>query len=63
LKIFNSRAAIAADFPVAINLVAMGLIKLDALVTHILPLADLSSAIEMLVTDEDHRMKIILEHQ
>lgn len=62
LTIFNSRAATAEDFPVAVDLVAKGVVRLDSLITHILPLAELSSAIEMLVTDEDHRMKIILEH-
>jgi threonine dehydrogenase-like Zn-dependent dehydrogenase len=62
LKILNSRAATAKDFPVAIDLVAKGVVKLEPLVTHILPLAELSSAIRMLETDEDHRMKIILAH-
>jgi L-iditol 2-dehydrogenase len=62
LRMFNSRAATAEDFPVAVDLVAKGVVKLDALITHILPLAELSSAIEMLMTDEDHRMKIIIEH-
>ncbi len=62
LTIFNSRAATAEDFPVAVDLVARGVVKLNSLVTHILPLAELSSAIEMLETDEDYRMKIILKH-
>jgi L-iditol 2-dehydrogenase len=62
LKIFNSRAANGEDFPVAIDLVAKGMVKLDPLVTHMVPLGELSSAIHMLETDADHRMKIILEH-
>ena len=62
LRIFNSRAATAKDFPVAIASVAKGVVKLTPLVTHILPLAELKSAIRMLETEEDHRMKIILEH-
>lgn len=62
LKIFNSRAATAEDFPVAIDSVAKGTVRLDQLVTHMVPLADLSSAILMLETDADHRLKIILEH-
>jgi 2-desacetyl-2-hydroxyethyl bacteriochlorophyllide A dehydrogenase len=62
LKIFNSRAATAEDFPVAIDLVARGVVKLDPLVTHRVSIAELSSAIHMLETDADHRMKIILEH-
>jgi threonine dehydrogenase-like Zn-dependent dehydrogenase len=43
--------------------VARRVVKLDALITHVLPLAKLSTAIEMLVTDEDQRMKIILKHR
>jgi 2-desacetyl-2-hydroxyethyl bacteriochlorophyllide A dehydrogenase len=62
LTIINSRAATAQDFPVAVDWVAKGVVKLCSLVSHILPLAELSSAIEMLATDEDHRMKIIMEH-
>lgn len=62
LKIFNSRAARAQDFPVAIDLVARGVVKVDPLVTHTVPLVELSSAMRMLETDGDHRMKIILEH-
>ena len=62
LKIFNSRAANGEDFPVAIDLVAKGMVKLDSLVTHMIPLAELASAIHMLETDADHRMKIILDH-
>jgi 2-desacetyl-2-hydroxyethyl bacteriochlorophyllide A dehydrogenase len=62
LRIFNSRAARAEDFAIAIDLVARGVMKLGPLVTHTLPLADLSSAMHMLETDQDHRMKIILDH-
>jgi 2-desacetyl-2-hydroxyethyl bacteriochlorophyllide A dehydrogenase len=63
LKIFNSRAATAEDFPAAIDLVARGVVKLDPLISHRLPLAELSSAVHMLGTDPDHRMKIVLEHR
>lgn len=62
LKIFNSRAATAADFPAAIDLVARGVVKLDPLVSHRIPLADLASAMQILETSADHRMKIIVEH-
>jgi len=62
LKIVNSRAAKGEDFPDSIDLVARGVLKLKPLVTHLLALLDLKKAIEVLETDEDHRMKIILEH-
>jgi 2-desacetyl-2-hydroxyethyl bacteriochlorophyllide A dehydrogenase len=62
LSLFNSRAAKGEDFPASIDLVAKGMVKLDSLVTHLLPLADLGKAIQMLDADEDQRMKIILEH-
>jgi len=62
LALFSSRAAKGEDFPASIDLVAKGMVKLDSLVTHLLPLADLGKAIQMLETDEDQRMKIIIEH-
>ncbi len=57
-----ARAAKGEDFPESIDLVARGRIKLSALVTQVLPLGELAQAIEMLKTDVDGRMKIILEH-
>jgi threonine dehydrogenase-like Zn-dependent dehydrogenase len=62
LKILNSRAAKGEDFPASIDLVARGVLKLKPLVTHILSLQELEKAMAMLETDEDHRMKIILEN-
>jgi 2-desacetyl-2-hydroxyethyl bacteriochlorophyllide A dehydrogenase len=62
LKVANSRAAKGEDFPDTIDLVARGILKLKPLVTHVLPLLDLEKAIRMLETDEDQRMKIILEN-
>ena len=62
LTLYNSRAAKGEDFPASIDLVAKGMVKLDPLVTHKLPLSDLGKAIQMLDADEDARMKIILDH-
>jgi len=62
LTLYNSRAAKGEDFPASIDLVANGMVRLDPLVTHKLPLADLDRAIRMLDADEDARMKIILDH-
>jgi len=46
----------------SIDLAARGVLKLKPLVTHVLSLSDLESAIGMLESDEDRRMKIILEN-
>lgn len=62
LKILNSRAAKSEDYPASIGLVARGVVKLEPLVTHMVPLSDLEAAIGMLESDEDQRMKIILQH-
>ena len=62
LTLYNSRAAKGEDFPASIDMVAKGMVTLDRLVTHTLPLSDLGQAIQMLDSDEDARMKIILNH-
>jgi threonine dehydrogenase-like Zn-dependent dehydrogenase len=62
LKIINSRAAKSEDFPASIDLVARGVLKLKPLVTHVVGLSSLERAIGMLESDEDRRMKIILEN-
>jgi L-iditol 2-dehydrogenase len=63
LNVVNARAAKGEDFPDSIDLVARGVVKLLPLVTHVMPVSDLALAIDMLKTDVDGRMKIILEHQ
>jgi len=62
LKIFNPRAARPEDFPAAIDLVARGVVKFDSLISHQLPITQLPAAMQMLESDLDHRMKIILDH-
>ncbi|HET6143406.1 MAG TPA: alcohol dehydrogenase catalytic domain-containing protein [Candidatus Acidoferrales bacterium] len=62
LNIVNTRAAKGEDFPPTIDLVARGVLNLKPLVTHIVPLLDLEKAMHMLVSDEDQRMKIIMEN-
>ncbi len=62
LKIVNTRAAKAEDFPAAIELVASGAVKMESLITHRLPLAELPQAMHMLESDTDQRMKIILNN-
>jgi L-iditol 2-dehydrogenase len=63
LNIVNTRAAKGEDYPPTIDLVARGVLKLKPLVTHVIPLLDLEKAIGMLESDEDQRMKIILENR
>jgi 2-desacetyl-2-hydroxyethyl bacteriochlorophyllide A dehydrogenase len=62
LSVINSRAAKAEDFPPSIDLVRRGSVRLQPLITDILPLAQLGAAIQMLESDSGHRMKIILEN-
>lgn len=62
LNVVNTRAAKGEDYPPSIDLVARGVLKLKPLVTHVVPLLDLEKAIGMLESDEDQRMKIILEN-
>jgi 2-desacetyl-2-hydroxyethyl bacteriochlorophyllide A dehydrogenase len=62
LNIINARAARAQDYPTAITLVEHGLLRIDPLITHRLPLCELGDAIEMVDSDAEDRLKIILEH-
>lgn len=62
LTIVNSRAAKSEDFPAIIALAASGAVNLEALVTHVVPLSDLGTALRMLESDADERMKIILDN-
>ncbi len=60
--IVGSRAATGGDFPESIDLVARGRVRLEPLVTQVLPLAALRAALALVEEDVDGRMKIILEH-
>jgi len=62
LTIVNSRAAKSEDFPAMIALAASGTVNLEALVTHEVALSDLGTALHMLESDSDERMKIILNN-
>lgn len=62
LALYNSRAAKSEDYPPTIDLVSRGIVRLEPLVTNVLPLTDLSEAIGMLKSDVDRTMKVILEH-
>jgi 2-desacetyl-2-hydroxyethyl bacteriochlorophyllide A dehydrogenase len=62
LALINTRVAKTEDFPGSINLVKRGIVRLEPLVSHVMPLGHLNEAIRMLSTESSQRMKIILEH-
>jgi 2-desacetyl-2-hydroxyethyl bacteriochlorophyllide A dehydrogenase len=62
LAVINARAAKGEDFAGCINLVQRGMVRLDPLVSHVLPLEKLETVIGMLSSDSDQRLKVILEH-
>jgi 2-desacetyl-2-hydroxyethyl bacteriochlorophyllide A dehydrogenase len=62
LSLINARVAKSEDYPDAIGIVARGQVRLDPLISDVLPLGELKAAIGMLGSDGAQRMKIVLEH-
>jgi 2-desacetyl-2-hydroxyethyl bacteriochlorophyllide A dehydrogenase len=63
LSLINARVAKSEDYPGAIGLVQRGQVRLDPLISDVMPLGDLKAAIGMLGADGGgQRMKIVLEH-
>ncbi|HEY1308510.1 MAG TPA: zinc-binding dehydrogenase [Vicinamibacterales bacterium] len=62
LALINARVAKSEDYPAAIGLVERGQVRLDPLISNVVPLEELKAAIGMLGSDSGQRMKIILEH-
>jgi 2-desacetyl-2-hydroxyethyl bacteriochlorophyllide A dehydrogenase len=62
LTLFNARAAKSEDFASSIDLVQRGVVRLEPLVTHTLPFRELKQGIEMLGSDVDGRLKVIIDH-
>ncbi len=62
LRLVGARVAKSEDYPGAIGLVQRGSVRLDPLISAMMPLRDLQSAIGMLGSDSGQRMKIILDH-
>ena len=58
LEVINSRVAKSEDYPASIDLV-----RLEPLVSHVMPFRELETAIGMLASESGQRMKIILEHK
>jgi 2-desacetyl-2-hydroxyethyl bacteriochlorophyllide A dehydrogenase len=62
VSLISARVAKPEDYTACIALVERGLVKLDPLVSDVMPLADLKAAIGLLGSDSGQRMKIIMEH-
>jgi L-iditol 2-dehydrogenase len=62
LTLINNRAATAQDFPVMIDLVDRGAVRLEPLITHRMALDQLGTALGMVENGADGRLKIILDH-
>lgn len=63
LALINARVAKSEDYPASINLVERGIVRLEPLVSHVMPFGELQKAIGMLASESSQRMKIILEHR
>ncbi len=64
LSLINARVAKGEDYPGAIGLVERGLVKLEPLVSDVMPLGKLKAAVGMLGSESGwQRMKIIIEHE
>jgi threonine dehydrogenase-like Zn-dependent dehydrogenase len=63
LALINARVAKGEDYPGAIELVERGHVRLEPLISDVMPLGELRTAIGMLGSDGGgQRMKIVLEH-
>ena len=63
IALINARVAKSEDYPDAIDLVQNGVVRLEPLISDVMPLRELKAAIGMLGSDGGgQRMKIILDH-
>ena len=62
LALINSRVAKSEDYPASIALVERGIVQLEPLVSNVMPLGELKTAIGLVGSASGRRMKIILEH-
>jgi L-iditol 2-dehydrogenase len=62
LTLINNRAATGEDFPVTIDLVNRGVVRLEPLVTHRMALDELQTALGLVEDGAERRLKIILDH-
>ena len=62
VSLISARVAKPEDYTDCIALVERGQVRLEPLVSDVMPLGELKAAIGMLSSDSGQRMKIILEH-
>ena len=63
LALINARVAKSEDYPGAIGIVQRGQVRLEPLISDVMPLGELKAAIGMLGSDGGgQRMKIVMEH-
>src|SRR5580704_1287255 len=62
LALISARVAKGEDYPAALALVERGQIRLEPLISDVMPLDQLDAAIGMLGSDSGRRMKIIMQH-
>ena len=62
LTLIDGRVAKSEDYTSSIDLVQRGIVRLEPLISDVLPLAELEKAMGMLGSDSGPRMKIILEN-
>jgi L-iditol 2-dehydrogenase len=62
LTLLNARAAKGEDYETCIEMARRGTLQFEPLVTHRFPLTDLKHSIEMVDSNEERRLKVILEH-
>jgi 2-desacetyl-2-hydroxyethyl bacteriochlorophyllide A dehydrogenase len=62
VSLISARVAKPEDYTACIALVERGQVKLEPLVSDVMPLGSLKEAIGLLASDSGQRMKIIMEH-
>jgi threonine dehydrogenase-like Zn-dependent dehydrogenase len=62
ISLISARVAKPEDYTASITLVERGQVRLEPLVSDVMPLAELKAAIGLLASDSGQRMKIIMEH-
>jgi 2-desacetyl-2-hydroxyethyl bacteriochlorophyllide A dehydrogenase len=62
LALISARVAKSEDYPSSLDLVERGQIRLEPLVSNVMPLVELNAAISMLGSDSARRMKVIMDH-
>jgi 2-desacetyl-2-hydroxyethyl bacteriochlorophyllide A dehydrogenase len=63
ISLISARVAKPEDYTACISLVDRGQVRLEPLVSDVMPLGELKAAIGLLASDSGQRMKIIMEHK